>query len=63
MFFTVQLYLPPEIMMTKDFLRSVLKEKKKLMKLSDVKFISVPKYDELSVKTLFPHMKNDSVFM
>ena len=31
--------------------------------MSEVRFINVPKYDELSVKTLFPHMENDKQFM
>ena len=50
-------------MMNKDFLRDVLAERKKLLKLQDVKLISVPKYEELSVKNLFPHLKNDPNFM
>ena len=49
--------------MTKEFLKHVFAGRKKLLKLSDVKHIIVPKYDELSVKLLFPHLKNDPVFM
>ena len=59
----MQLYLPPDLMMNKDFLRDVLSEKKKLLKLKDVKFIFVPKYEELSVKNLFPHLKEQPDFM
>ena len=44
-------------MMNKDFLRAVLADKKKLLKLSDVKMINVPKYEELSVKNLLPHIE------
>ena len=50
-------------MMNKDFLRAVLAYKKKLLKLTDVKFICVPKYEELSVKNLFPHLQKDPIFM
>ena len=50
-------------MVTKDFLREVLMENKKLMKMKEVKFIHVPKYDELSVKALLPHLQNDKMFM
>ena len=49
--------------MNKDFLRAVLADKKKLLKLSDVKMINVPKYEELSVKKLFPYLKDDPIFM
>ena len=41
-------------MVNKDFLKEILAEKKKLMKVSDVKFIHVPKFDELSVKNVYP---------
>ena len=59
----MQLYLPPPIMMTKDFLKLVFADKKRLLKMSEVRFINVPKYEELSVKNLFPHLKNDKTFM
>ena len=41
-------------MLNKDFLRDILQDKKKLMKLADISPIIVPKYDELSVKALLP---------
>ena len=50
-------------MMTKDFLKQVLSGKKRLLKMSEVKFINVPRFEELSIKNLFPHLKNDSAFM
>ncbi len=50
----VQLYLPPDSMLNKDFLRDILQDKKRLMRLADVKSIIVPKYDELSVKAMLP---------
>ena len=43
----------PYDMLTKDMLRDIFSGKKGMMKLAMVKFISVPKYDELSVKNLY----------
>ena len=43
-------------MCTKDVLKDIFAGKKELLKLRDVKFISVPKYDELSVKALYPKL-------
>ena len=40
-------------MFTKDFAKEVFSGRKKLLKLREVKFISVTKYDELSVKQLY----------
>ena len=57
------MYLPPDDMMTKDFLKQVLAEEKDLLKISDVRFINVPKYGELSIKNLFPHLQTDATFM
>ena len=50
----VQLYLPPEYMMNKDFLKEVFREEKHLLKLNEVKRVNVPLYDELSVLTFWP---------
>ena len=62
------MYVPPKVMVNKgkfpfyikafviDFLRQVLTEEKALLPLSDVKLVTVPNYDELSVKNLWPHM-------
>lgn len=49
-------------MLNKDFLRDILQDKKKLMKQSEISCITVPKYDELSVKTLLPQWKDDPEF-
>ena len=49
----LQYYLPPYEMFTKDFVKEVFASKKKLLKLKEVKFIQVIKYDELSVKNLY----------
>ena len=45
--------MPSYEMFTKDFAKSVFCGNKKLLKLREVKFISVTKYDELSVKHLY----------
>ena len=57
--FSVQLYLPPEYMLNKDFLKEVFINQKKLLRLDQVKRICVPLYDELAVIKLWPMMKND----
>lgn len=59
----VQLYVPPESMINKDFLKQILIEEKKLLSLEDLKQINIPKYDELSVKNLLPKLKEDKAFM
>jgi hypothetical protein len=59
----VQLYIPPEYMLNKDFLKEVFENRKKLLKLNEVIRVNVPKYDELSVKQLWPHLKEDLDFM
>ncbi len=55
----VQLYLPPEYMLNKDFLKAVLTEQKALLPLHEVKRINVPLYDELSVVKIWPMMQTD----
>ena len=58
----MQLYLPPGSMLNKDFLRDILADKKKLMKLANVIPIMVPTYDELSVKALLPQWRTQPDF-
>ena len=60
---SVQLYLPPEYMMNKDFLKEVLAEDKALLRLDQVSRVNVPLYDELSVANIWPMMKIDEKFM
>ena len=60
---SVQLYLPPEYMMNKDFLKEVFAEHKSLLRLNEVDRINVPLYDELSVINIWPMMKEDEKFM
>ena len=52
----LQLYVPPEKMMNKDFLKQVFADDKKLFEINKVKFINVPHYDELSIKKFWPKM-------
>ena len=52
----MQLYLPPEYMINKDFLKEVFLEEKALLKLNEVNRVSVPLYDELAVINLWPMM-------
>ena len=40
-------------MFTKDFAKDVFACRKKLLKLREVKYVAVKKYDELSVKALY----------
>ena len=60
---TLQLYLPPEKSCNKDFFKLVLTGEKKLLELKQVKFVTVPKYDELSVKRFWPMLQSDETFM
>ena len=62
-FFVVQLYVPPEKMLNKDFLKKVLKEEKKLLSLKEVKYVNVPHYEELSVKKFWPILREDETLM
>ena len=50
-------------MTNRDFLKGVLRGDKILLPLQDVSKLSVPKYDELAVRNLEGHMKQDAVFM
>ena len=55
--------MPPEDVVNKDFLKEVLAEHKKLLRKSEVNYIAVPNYDELSVKALLPDVKKDGNFL
>ena len=45
--------MPSYEMFTKDFAKEVFSGQKQLLKLKEVKFVKVSKYDELSVKNLY----------
>ena len=40
-------------MLTKEFVKGMMAGNKKLMKRAEVRFVTVTKYDELSVKNLY----------
>ena len=48
--------------MNKDFLKAVLSGEKQLLKKIAVNQITVPHYDELSVRKLYPQFKSDKQF-
>ena len=60
---SMQLYVPPEKYINKDFLKQVLAEEKKLLPNMEVKPVNVPLYDELSVKKFYPMLQSDPSFM
>ena len=55
----MQYYLPPTGTINKDFLKQILAEEKQLLKKSEMVFIQVPHYEELSVKALWPQVAGD----
>jgi len=59
----LQLYVPPEKMLNRDFMKQLLAEEKKLLELRQVVHVSVPRFDELSVKKFWPLLQRDPVFM
>ena len=59
----LQLYVPPEKMLNRDFIKQLLTEEKKLLELREVRHVQVPRYDELSVKKFWPLMHPDAAFM
>ena len=50
-------------MLTKDFLKLILADEKKLFEFKQVNLISVPFFDELSVKNIWPQMQKAGDFM
>ena len=53
------MYVPPPCMFNKDFLQSLLNGEKNMLEMSEIKPKNVPKYQELSVKNIYPHLQND----
>ena len=51
------------MMLNRDFIKQLLREDKKLLELRQVIQVSVPRYDELSVKKFWPLMHQDPAFM
>ena len=54
--------MPPASQVNKDFLKAILVDKKRLLKKKEVDYVSVPQWEELSVKRLWPDLKNDLGF-
>ena len=50
-------------MLNKYFLKAVLADQKRLLKLSELRTVNVPKFDELSVKNIFPLIRQDAEVM
>ena len=50
-------------MFNKDFFKAVLADQKRLLKLSELRTVNVPKFDELSVKNIFPLIRQDAEVM
>ena len=47
----------------KDFLKQVLNDEKRLLPIADCKFINIPRFDEISVKSIFPLFAEDLELM
>ena len=60
---SLQLYLPPDKMVNKDFIKQVRADKKKLRAINEVNYVNMPRYDELSVKKFWPILQSDEEFM
>ena len=60
---SLQLYVPPEVMINRDFVKAILAGRKRLLPLKDVKRVTVPKYEELSVEKMFPIVNRDQQVM
>ena len=55
--------MPPIATVNRDFLRQVLKGEKSLLPIAECKFVTVPHYDELAVKHIFPKFREDGDVM
>ena len=45
--------MPPQSMITKDFLKEVLTGDKRLLKMNAVKFVNTPAFDEIGITALY----------
>ena len=61
--YVVQLYVPPEKTINRDFLRQVLKGEKMLLAIADCKFVTIPHYDGLGVRNIFEQFRGDEEVM
>ena len=46
-------------MVNKDFLKQILADEKQLLPIAECRSINVPKFDELSVKNIYPLFAED----
>ena len=53
------MYTPPDSMVNRDFIADTLEGKKIMLKLSQVRHVKVPKYQELSVLNLHEEVLSD----
>ena len=53
------MYVPPKQDLNRTFMKSVLKGEKLLFPLKMVKFVNIPKYDELAVRKIMDLIKGD----
>ena len=58
-----QLYLPPNDQLNKHFLKLVLSGEKDLLKMTELRPINAPHYDEISVKNILPRVAKDEAIM
>ena len=61
MLYRLQYYTPPPDDFNKEFIKAVLCDDKKLFKVSEIKVINMPKYDELSCKNVSKLVRPDPV--
>ena len=54
--------MPPKAQVNKDFLKAVFTDEKKLLLKKAITTVHVPRYDELSVKQLWPALAKDPGF-
>jgi hypothetical protein len=55
----VQIFLPQEKYINKDFLKQILADEKKLLPMSEIKPLNIPRYDEISFKGLLKEALED----
>lgn len=55
----MQCMLPPENQVNKEFIKKLYRGEKKIHKIENVRFINVPKLEELSVVNMLKLVKDD----
>ena len=56
------MFLPPYYLINKDYLRDLLREKKRAFKLSEIKPINVPHFHEINVSAILNNYSTDLDF-